>query len=111
MIPLPYDYRVADSGSMNRSSEPSNCSARKRRATASSFRVGVTPSCATRIEATVQYDNYEGHWGEQAHLDRLIQMYAVEKSALEARRQGHTVTEQPLADGSIKLTIQVGSEA
>ena len=57
---------------------------------------------------TVHYDNYGGHWGEQAQLDKLIQRYAVEKSVLEARKQGHSVTEQSLADGSIKLTVQVG---
>jgi hypothetical protein len=28
----------------------------------------------------VRYDNYEGHWGEQAQLDRLLQSYAVEKT-------------------------------
>ncbi len=59
----------------------------------------------------VRYDNYEGRWGEQQHLDQLMQSYAVEKSVLEARRLGHTVTEQPLPDGSIKLTIQVGGVA
>ena len=32
---------------------------------------------------------------------------AVEKARIEARKRGHTVTEQSLADGSIKLTIQV----
>ncbi len=60
---------------------------------------------------TVRFDNYEGRWGEQRHLDRLMQSYAVEKSILESRRQGHTVTEQSLPDGSIKLTIQVGGES
>jgi hypothetical protein len=30
---------------------------------------------------------------------------------IEARRQGHTVTEQSLADGSIKLTINIGGAA
>ena len=33
---------------------------------------------------------------------------AVEKAKIEARRKGHTVTEAPLADGSVKLTINVG---
>ncbi len=47
-------------------------------------------------------------WGERRQLDRFIQGYAVERARLEARRHGHTVTEQTLADGSIKLTIQVG---
>jgi hypothetical protein len=56
----------------------------------------------------VRYDNFEGRWGEQADLNRFLQAYAVEKARLEARKAGHTVTEQPLGDGSIKLTIQVG---
>ena len=59
----------------------------------------------------VRYDNYEGRWGEQRELDRLIQAYACEKAKLEARRQGHTVTEQALTDGSIKLTVHVGGAA
>ena len=36
---------------------------------------------------------------------------AFEKARLEARRKGNTVTEQALADGSIKLVIQVGGAA
>jgi len=57
------------------------------------------------------FDNYEGRWGEQSHLDRFLQSYAVEKAKLEARKKGHTVTEQALADGSIKLTVSVGGAA
>lgn len=57
---------------------------------------------------TVHFDNYGGHWGEQSHLDRLLQRYAVEKSVLESRKQGYSVTEQSLANGSIKLTVHVG---
>jgi hypothetical protein len=59
----------------------------------------------------MHYDNYGGAWGEQSQLDRLLQAYAVEKAKLEARRQGHSVTEQPQLDGSIKLVIQVGGSA
>jgi hypothetical protein len=55
----------------------------------------------------LQYDNFGGHWGEPKRLDAFLQAYAVEKAKLEARRQGHTVSEQALADGSIKLTVQV----
>ena len=54
------------------------------------------------------YDNYDGLWGEQRHLDRFLQGYAVEKAMIEARRKGHSVFEQPLQDGSIKLTVNVG---
>lgn len=56
----------------------------------------------------LQYDNYGGRWGEQIQLDRFLQSYAAEKAKLEARRQGYSVTEQSLDDGSIRLTIQVG---
>ena len=57
------------------------------------------------------YDNYNGRWGAQQHLDRFLQIYAVEKSKIEARRNGHSITEQTLADGSIKLTVQIGGAA
>jgi hypothetical protein len=53
----------------------------------------------------VQYDNFQGHWGEQAQLDRFLQAYACEKAKLEARKKGYAVTEQALSDGSIKLQI------
>ena len=56
----------------------------------------------------VQFDNYGGTWGRQEHLDRFLQRYALEKAAIEARKRGHNVVEQALADGSIKLTITVG---
>ena len=59
----------------------------------------------------VLYDNYEGRWGDQQHLHGLLQSYAVEKARIEARKQGHTVTERQLADGSVKLTINVGGAA
>ena len=56
----------------------------------------------------VKFDNYNEAWGRQEHLDRFMQRYALEKAHIEARKRGHSVVEQPLADGSIKLTIQVG---
>ncbi|QDU01941.1 hypothetical protein V6x_16240 [Gimesia chilikensis] len=57
---------------------------------------------------TLQYDNFEGRWGDRSHLNQFLQSYAVEKTRIEARRKGHTVTEQAQADGSIRLTVQVG---
>jgi len=59
----------------------------------------------------VHYDNFGGRWGDQKHLDAFLQAYAVEKATLEARRRGHSISEQPLADGSIKLTIRVAGGA
>ena len=59
----------------------------------------------------LNYDNFGGHWGDQKHLDSFLQSYAVEKAKIEARKKGHAVTEQQLADGSIKLVIQVAGGA
>ena len=56
----------------------------------------------------IDFDNYGGRWGDQKELDRYVQGYAVEKAKIESRVKGHTCTEQPLADGSIRLAIQVG---
>ena len=59
----------------------------------------------------MKYDNFEGAWGDQACLDRFLQMYAVERAKLEARKKGYSVTEQALQDGSIKLQIIEGAHA
>ncbi|NBV89171.1 MAG: DUF1257 domain-containing protein [Betaproteobacteria bacterium] len=56
----------------------------------------------------VSYDNYNGHWGEQKHLNAFLQAYSVEKCRIEARKKGHSVTETPLQDGSIRVTVRVG---
>ena len=69
------------------------------------------PAVCDLATGQVQYDNFRGHWGEKRHLDAFLQSYAVEKAKIEARRQGHVCTEQPLSDGSIKLTISVGGAA
>jgi hypothetical protein len=69
------------------------------------------PAVVQTDSGRVQYDNYGGTWGAQEHLDRFLQLYAVEKAKLEARKKGYAVTEQPLADGSIRLSIQLGGGA
>jgi hypothetical protein len=69
------------------------------------------PAVIDTQSGTVQFDNFEGHWGDQAHLDKFLQMYAVEKAKLEARKKGFTVSEQSLNDGSIKLQIIEGAKS
>jgi hypothetical protein len=59
----------------------------------------------------LKFDNYGGAWGDQKELDRFLQAYTCEKAKLEARRQGHMVSEQALSDGSIRLTVQVAGGA
>ncbi|MBI1248140.1 DUF1257 domain-containing protein [bacterium] len=66
------------------------------------------PVVCDTANGQVHYDNYGGRWGEQSRLDAFLQMYAIQKTSIEARRRGHTIVEQPLEDGSIKLTVQVG---
>ena len=56
----------------------------------------------------LKYDNFNGHWGDPIHLQAFVQRYAAEVAKLAAWRKGHTAIEQALADGSIKLVIQVG---
>lgn len=69
------------------------------------------PVVCDLISGTVEYDNYEGHWGAPERLGEFLQMYAVEKATLEARKRGHSVVEQPLEDGSIRLVIGGTGEA
>ena len=66
------------------------------------------PVVCNTATGELSFDNYNQAWGPQEHLDRFMQSYAVEKAGIEARRRGHSVVEQPLADGSIKLSITVG---
>ena len=68
----------------------------------------VYPVVLDTATGQARYDNYGGDWGAQKHLDRFVQTYAVCKATIEAKKRGHSVHEQPLADGSIKLVIQVG---
>lgn len=69
------------------------------------------PICCQLPTGQVRFDNFGGHWGEQEHLDRFQQAYAVEKAKIEARRKGHACTEQQLPDGSVKLTVQLNEGA
>ena len=69
------------------------------------------PAVFDLITGQMKYDNYQGIWGDPKELDRLLQAYAVEKARMEARRKGYLVTEQPMADGSIRLTVRVGGAA
>lgn len=59
----------------------------------------------------LKFDNFNERWGKQQELERFLQAYACERTRIEARKKGYTVTEQPLTDGSIKLTIHVAGGA
>jgi len=52
-----------------------------------------------------KYDNYNGSWGKQQHLDRFTQLYAANKATLTAQKQGLRVTRHTLPNGSLKLVV------
>jgi hypothetical protein len=66
------------------------------------------PAVIDTVSGNVQFDNFAGRWGNQQHLDHFLQMYAVEKCRLEARKKGMQVQEQSLQDGSIKIQLAGG---
>jgi hypothetical protein len=66
--------------------------------------------CRTDV-GELAFDNFHGAWGDIVQLHRFQQAYAIEKARLEARRQGCSITEQPLRDGSVRLTIHVGDRS
>ncbi len=66
------------------------------------------PVVIDTASGTLSYDHFQGHWGEETHLQRFMQAYAVEVVRREARKKGYSVTEQPLQDGSIKVQVIEG---
>ncbi len=66
------------------------------------------PLVIDTLSGVIRYDNFEGRWGEQQHLERFLQSYAVEKAKRAAHQQGYSVREQSLPDGSIKVQILEG---
>ncbi len=63
------------------------------------------PIVVDTANGSIKYDNYEERWGDSEKLGLLLQMYAVEKAKIEARKKGHSVTEQARQDGSIAVQI------
>jgi len=68
------------------------------------------PVVANTETGELRFDNYGERWGAQENLDQFLQRYAVEAATIQARKQGHSVVEQALDDGSVKLTVKVGGE-
>ena len=56
-------------------------------------------------------DWYQEHVEQQVgkNFSRLLQLYGVHKTSLEARRKGYMVTRQSLKNGSIKVMITGGA--
>ena len=69
------------------------------------------PVVANTKTGELRFDNYGEKWGAQEYLDQFLQRYAVEAATIAARKQGHSVVESRLDDGSVKLMVGVGGEA
>src|SRR5262249_8653990 len=67
------------------------------------------PAVIDTASGQIQYDNFEGRWGNDEELHRFLQAYAVEKTRLEARKKGLSISEHQLADGSIRLQLREGA--
>ena len=102
---------AGDWGWPSRSQARRRCSKGKSPGYSSGCRAGSIRWSSIPGPAQVRFDNFAGSWGNPTQLDRFLQAYALEKAKIEARRKGFATTEQALADGSIKLTIEVGGTA
>ncbi|QDT14207.1 DUF1257 domain-containing protein [Alienimonas californiensis] len=69
----------------------------------------VYPIVCDTDSGDLYHDTYEGRWGSEAFVGRLLQAYAVEKTKLQAKARGHRCTETALADGSVRLTVTAGA--
>ena len=65
------------------------------------------PTVIDTLTGAVRYDDFGGRWGDQIHLSRFLQLYAVERAKIEAREKGYAVTEQARQE-LIKLQIIEG---
>jgi len=54
-----------------------------------------------------KFDNYNGAWGDQSHLDGLLQAYGVELAKTMLRKKGFSPRESLRSDGSIQVTCTV----
>lgn len=66
------------------------------------------PIAINTSTGAIEFDNFNGAWGEQRELDKFLQMYAVEKTRIEARKKGYAISETQQQDGSVRLQIREG---
>ena len=52
-----------------------------------------------------KYDNFNGSWGKQIELDKLVQRYSIKAAEKEAEAQGYTVVENEMENGDIELEM------
>lgn len=60
------------------------------------------------VQATgeAKFDNFNGHWGKEEELDKLVQAYKIEETTELARLQSYSVLEEKQENGDMKLVLQ-----
>lgn len=58
-------------------------------------------------DGVLAVDNFDGRWGDQAHLDALVQAYSIAKTRQEAAASNMLLaSERQLADGTVVLEYE-----
>lgn len=55
----------------------------------------------------LSYDNYNGSWGKQEHLDKFTQLYDTNATQLAAEALGYMVSREYHSNGTIELTATI----
>lgn len=58
-------------------------------------------------DGTIQYDNFEGHWGAPGELHRVLRTYAERIAHRHACRMGAAVFREERSDGTLLLRLRV----
>lgn len=56
-------------------------------------------------QGTARYDNYNGSWGKQVELDKLVQEYSAQVAEEQALMSGMTVERNVLENGDLELNM------
>ena len=52
-----------------------------------------------------KYDNYNGSWGKQIELDKLVQRYSIEAVTQQAELEGYNIEENELENGDVEMVM------
>jgi hypothetical protein len=67
---------------------------------------GWTYPVVIQADGSVKYDNYNGRWGKQDQLNRVLRRYSERITAQQARRMGLSVRRHEQPDGSVVLRLR-----
>lgn len=75
---------------------------------AASFRLpGWRYPVAVLKDGTVQYDNFNGHWGAPGELHRVLRTYAERITVRHACRMGAAVFREERPDGTLLMRLRL----